>query len=195
MDFGSLIQDLVGIQEEEPTPKWLVGQRACPMMIGEDLFWRMGQLIMRGLPPDGVRLSHEWIHKVPSRFGPIGTPKQVVPGAPLLGGVVPFQTELGETLTFAIGKLVKFVGRDCNPLFFAYPPVDDKPQLIAAMQIFGKTEDEKPRFRLYAFIAPATQNIHHFLLPEHQERLPRFDGLDFGDDHGMVMEEFPYGGL
>jgi hypothetical protein len=194
MDFGAILSGIAEASRSVPTaPKWLRGKTVCPLMIGDALFWRTEQLIVRGIPPVGVTYSHDEPHILPESFGPIGEGKQVVPGPPYLSGATPLQTEMGETLTFVPTRAIKFVHRFIVPTYFAHPPVDDTPQLIVVYQSsFDRDEDGEQRrtFRSWAFLAPAMQNNKHFLLPEERERLPQYTGTLFsGDDgdHGIDM--------
>jgi hypothetical protein len=207
MDFGDILRAMIEGQADPPpppAPKWLRGRTVCPLLIGGDLFWRCSEMVVRGIPPVGVQYGHSDPHILPAEFGPVGEPRQVMPGAPLLNGLVPMQNELGETLSYTYGRTIRFVSATLPPYFFVYPPHDDAPQLIAVMQggndMQARDPDGRPArvFRTFAFLAPATKNIHHFLLPEERERLPRYAGTMWEDEddglHGVGIEisPFPY---
>lgn len=188
-----LLNTMLGgmIPQAEPTPEWLTAQGCCPYLRGEELWWGIGSLLVRGAPPAGVNFSHSHFHKLAPNWGPIGEPVQVEPTMLTYRGTIALADQFGERRGTALVRYLDLLHdlARTSTIIMRYPDLaEGDPQWLAAFQSYDVPDYEtdlggmKRVNELFAFLAPISSNPMLYLTEEQRATLPLFSGTETPND-------------
>jgi hypothetical protein len=191
------------------TPKWLKQIGAvCPVMRGEEVWWRWERALIKGLPPAGLVYRHEEPHRMPATYGPKGDPVQITPRYYEYQDILTMIDNFGETRTRVEAEIIDFLhdwAQGASIRFFYYPEiVEGEQQYIAVFKCWKRStnphrhfvsllesgeidqndEDFENYYELFALVNPVGLSIQYLLSTEEIAEVPRMDGTkkeDFND--------------
>lgn len=194
----NMAEMLMGDAPPPPTPKWMVGRHACPILRGKELWWMGDGMMVAGSPPAGVTYGHDDPHIIPADYGPVGDPVQIVPRTEDVQGQIACLDLHNDTRARIDGRIYRFLTKhaDAALKWFCYPELEEgSPQMVAVFRHWIEAPDgwqpngldpHRPPpadmmrnlFDVYAFVEQRTFNLNYFLDHERLEDVPRFAGDD-----------------